>query len=650
MSQETPSNPDVSSVDEERGLNIKHTISKGKNLSPRDVLPLSELSSDGSSIYDEKESTSNDDGSTQEIEKKELHENSFNEEEGYLHGTRLGMTLFALYFTMFLAALDQTIVATILSAVGDQFDSFSKVQWISSGYMLSTAVLAPSFGKIALVFGTKPTYLGGIVIFAAGSLICAVSKNMNMMIGGRVIAGIGGGCIQTISMGIMTTIVPPRALGKYQSAFGAIFASASVLGPVIGGLFTSKATWRWCYYLNLPISGVAFAIVTFSYKPERVKGSMKSKLKSIDYIGTFLFVSGVVLVLLAITWGGNGDFDWNSVAIILSFVLGGVLVILFFIYNFKFSKNSMLPPQILKIPAIFASSLAILFQMMAMMTSILYMAIYFQVVLRTSALMSGIRLLPIIIPTVISTMVSGLTISATGYTKPIGVTGGVIMLVGSGILLLIDENTSNGQLIGLMIPVGIGMGLLMQSIIISAQSAAPRENGGIFLTTSLLSFSRALGGVIGSAVGGLILDASFTANMKKLDLNIDVPATTLLNNFSSSKHLSEEDVKAIVHAFAQAFHHVMCSVLGFSGATFIFTLFLTNKRIPATKKKAVQPLTGDEDNINSHSKTTDDLKDQDNINSDSETTDDHKEYNEGSKIDGDNEGSTIEGDNEKQNN
>jgi EmrB/QacA subfamily drug resistance transporter len=499
-------------------------------------------------------------------------------EDQLLHGAPLYLCAMSLLLCMFLVALDQTIIVTLLSTVGEQFDDFGKISWISSGFLLPTAVLAMNWGKISLIFGRKYTMLVGIILFEAGSLVCALANSMNMLIGGRVLAGIGGGCIQVMVFVIMTEIVTIQKRGMVQGLVGASFGIASVMGPLVGGAFTAHVTWRWCFYINLPIGGIAFACIFFLWHPPRPTGTLKEKLAKIDYLGTALLATGMVLVLLALTFGSVST-PWNSALVISFFVVGGCLLVVFFVYNFTLSRNPMFPKEVCRVLSVMLCCLAFGCLFGAFMAAVLYLSTFFQVVLNANAMHSGIDLLPMIIPVVICSISGGIFISKTGITKPVAILGAMFASVGYGLLTTLDQNSSSAKRIGYLIIPGIGIGLSFQSLTLNCQVAAPKARGGVLIATSMLAFFRTTGGVIGSTVGQTIQSVVFRSQIEgKLPSSVD--ATNLVNSPELIRQLPEQYQTVIIDAFVFAYQRVMYFSLGLILAAFLIELFFTNKRIP----------------------------------------------------------------------
>lgn len=500
-------------------------------------------------------------------------------EDQVLHGLPLILCSLSLLLCMFLVALDQTIVATLLETVGAEFNDFGKISWISSGFLLPTAVLAMNWGKISLIFGRKYTMLVAIVLFEAGSLVCALANSMNMLIGGRVLAGVGGGGIQVMVFVILTEITTIQKRGMTQGLVGASFGIASVVGPLVGGAFTEHVSWRWCFYINLPIGGCALAAIFFTFHPPHPKGSLRDKLAQIDYLGSFLMCTGLVLVLLAMTFGSTTK-PWSSGLVISFFVVGGVLLVLFGVWNFGFSTHPLIPWFIVKEWRVDVACLCLFFMFGAFMCMVLYLATYFQVVLHANALHSGLDLLPIIIPVVICSISSGIFISKTRITKPVAMVAAAVGCIGAGLLTLLDEHSSSAKRIGYLILPGVSPGLSMQSLTLNVQTAAPKRNGGVLIATALMATARTIGGCVGSTLGQTVQSIVFRQQLVKNGFPDNDSLTQMMNDPRAIQGLSPEQQKLATHSFTKGFQAAMYFCLGMMLAYMVCVCFLTNKKIP----------------------------------------------------------------------
>ncbi|CAN6666429.1 protein Sge1p [Trichomonascus vanleenenianus] len=486
---------------------------------------------------------------------------------------------------MLLYALDQTIIATVLSTVGNHFHDFGKVSWIASAFFLPAAVFALSWSKVSLVFGRKWTVLVAIVLFELGSLICGLANSMNMLIVGRVIGGIGGGGIQVMVFIIITEITSIDKRGIAQGLIAASFGIASVVGPLVGGAFTTHVSWRWCFYINLPFGAIAFALIWIFFNPPPVMGSWKHKLAKIDYIGTALLTAGLVLVLLALTLGST-DHPWNSAIVIAFFTVGGILTIAFLAFNFFVSKHPLIPIEVARVPQVIMAALSIGLVYGGFMLSVLYLSTYYQVVKKADAMQSGIDLLPYIVPLVISALISGAVCSIFGVVKPFALIGVGMSCVGFGLLTTLDENSPWRKTGGYLILPGIGFGLSMQSSAIALQVAAPKRNGGVLLAIGLMNCIRSTGSVIASSLGQTIQTVVFVQKLKGVDIPQTISPKTLVNEPELIYQLPPEISDQIIKAFVTGFQRVMFTGLAFIVAGWICALFMTNKRTPPRPKKS----------------------------------------------------------------
>ncbi|ODV96777.1 hypothetical protein PACTADRAFT_39663 [Pachysolen tannophilus NRRL Y-2460] len=514
--------------------------------------------------------------------------------EHHLHGARLILNVISCILCLFLAALDQTIIATLLTDVGDQFNDFSQVTWISSGFLLAMCVVSAIWGKLSIIFGRKISLYAAIILFEGGSLMAALANTMNILIGGRVMSGVGGGGIQAMVFIIVTELVPISRRPILMAAISCTYAIASVLGPIIGGAFTSHVTWRWCFYINLPISAVSLIFLFFVYNPPRPKGDLITKLKMIDYLGVFLMASSLVLILLALTFGGI-QYPWRSAAVICCFVIGGLLWIIFCIWNFKFSKNPIIPLSVVRVPQLNASAFTGGFMFMYFMAAFIYVNIYFQVVRGADAWHSGIDSLPFIITVVICSISSGILVGKTRYVKPFSVFGGLCGPIGCGLLCLLKVDSSSSDKIGLLILAGVGVGLLLQTSMITAQLVAPKTEGGLILTTTFCNFIRSFGGALGSDLSETVftssaitkIDAMIAANKDTVDLSSleSIDISSLISSPDQIDALSTEIQALLKNCIMESIRNVFYMCIDIAGLAFICSLFITNKRLPAKAPK-----------------------------------------------------------------
>ncbi|GEQ67378.1 hypothetical protein JCM33374_g1042 [Metschnikowia sp. JCM 33374] len=505
----------------------------------------------------------------------------------YVHGTRLSLVLISVVIAMFIVALDQTIVSTILTVVSDEFGSFSKVGWLTSAFMLPVACLAPSYGKISIAFGRKYTLCIGIVIFEIGSLVCALARNIDMLIGGRVIQGLGGGAVQAMVVVILSEAVPINKRSLAMSLIGITFSVASVSGPFVGGAFATHVTWRWSFYINLPLGAIALVLMLLCFHPPRPSGHIRAKLAKIDYLGTLLIAAGLVLLLLAMTFGGN-EYAWNSAAIICLFTISGVIMVVFLGYNFFISKKPLILKDFVTQPQILASGFMAFFNFAFFLSLVNYLAIYFQVIFNASAWQSGIDLLPLVVSVSVASAFNGIFIRFTYFIKIPMMISGILAPIGVGILLLLGRHTSTSTRIGLLIPSGVSVGLQFQSSLLSAQVKAPGHiPGSMILVTVFVNFMRTMGGVIGVVAsqlmllnrGSIYISETIKAN-PEVTVLAKIPAKALLSSPKIIWQLPSHARDLVLDAFMKALKDVIYLDLAFACFALISASFTTNKRIP----------------------------------------------------------------------
>ncbi|KAK6200107.1 multidrug-resistance transporte [Scheffersomyces amazonensis] len=512
-------------------------------------------------------------------------------EDQYLHGAHLFACFGAIFLCMFITALDQTIVATVLTTVGNKFNAFGEISWLVSGFMLTLGAFMQMFGKISIIFGRKYSMLVAIVIFELGSLISGVAPNMNTLIGGRVVAGVGASGIQGLSFVIISEVVPIERRPMGMAILSCVFAFASVLGPLVGGSFTSKVSWRWCFYINLPIGAVAFAFLVWAFNPPRPKVNMKEELKRFDYFGSFLLVAGWIILLLALTFGAD-NYSWNSAAVIVTFILGGGILVIFVIWNWFFSKNQLFANEIIKIPQIMAAVLAITGVFSFSMTSMVYISIYYQVILGYTALHTGIWLLPLSVSVVICSVTAGMSVQKFRYIKPFNIISGLLAPLGAGLLLLYNLDRHTGKQIGISIVIGAATGFQIQPSILAAQVKAPKTPGSTIMVTTFVAFCRSIGSAVGTALGNVIYSVSlknaFTSsfsNPKPGDASIiqelaGMDINRLVSDSSFIAALSPEAQLFVKQQIMHAIKNVFYFCIGLSVIGTVSSFFVTNQKLP----------------------------------------------------------------------
>lgn len=530
----------------------------------------------------------------QDVEKDDVHSEKFREsdagdgtkrEDHILTGKRYYLCVLSLILAMFLVALDQMITAAVFSTISDQFNSFNKLTWITAAFMTPMGCCAQLWGKLSISFGRKWTLVTGMVLFEIGSLIAGVAQSMNMLICGRAIQGIGGSCVQSCSMIIAVEITTIDKKALLLGVMSLTFVVAGVIGPIIGGVFGSYVTWRWCFYINLCLGGIALPFFIFTYKTVSPKGTFREKITNIDIIGNILMISSCVLILVALSCGVTEK--WSSASTIACFVLGGILFIVFCIYNFKYSKHPVIPTRIVNNWRIDAAlcSFSVSYSMFLVFEQ--FLSIYFQNIVGHNPMHTGLSLIPGAISVSGFGIFSGIFIKMTGQVKLLPIFAGIFLAVGSGLIQLLPVKENLGYSIGFQILLGVGCGLNFQSPLMSALVLASKEPGSNILTTALFNFMRSTLSALFSEVGSVIYSEILKKDLPKIipqltQKNIDL--TRLVTNLDLLNQLNAHDKLLIRTQILHSIRGVFWLCFGLSLVSLLSSWLMSNKRIPKGDK------------------------------------------------------------------
>ncbi|KIX09628.1 uncharacterized protein Z518_00709 [Rhinocladiella mackenziei CBS 650.93] len=407
------------------------------------------------------------------------------------------MIVVALMCSIFLVALDMTIVATAIPRITDQFHSLDQVGWYGSAFFLTIGSFQATWGKLYKYFPLKTSYLASIFIFELGSLICAVANNSTTLIVGRAVAGMGGAGIASGSYTIIAFSAPPAKRPAFTGIMGATFGVASVIGPLLGGVFTDNLSWRWCFYINLPIGGVAGAIILFFFRTPKAArpqpATWKEKFLQMDFPGTFTIMASIVCYLLAMQWGGATK-PWSDGSVIACLVLFGLLVIAFVAIEYFQGDRALLQGRLLKDRTIAAMSAYIFMVAGAFFILLYYLPIYFQATRNVSAAKSGINNLPLVLGASLFTIVAGGLLTVWGEYVPIMAVGSILASVGAGLIYTLEIHSGSDKWIGYQALVGIGLGLIFQIPVIVAQAiVTPSDLSSV---SAVILFWQTIGGAV----------------------------------------------------------------------------------------------------------------------------------------------------------
>ncbi|TDP29008.1 EmrB/QacA subfamily drug resistance transporter [Nocardia ignorata] len=484
--------------------------------------------------------------------------------------TKINLVFATVVLGMLMAALDQTIVSAALPSIVADLGSAGHMAWVVTSYLLAEAVATVLAGKLGDLFGRKLLFQISGIIFIAGSALAGMAGGMPMLILARGIQGVGAGGLMVTSMALIADTIPLRERGKYQGALGAVFGITTVLGPTLGGLFTDHASWRWCFYVNVPV------VVVMLVMAARTLPKLAARTRPvIDYLGIGLVAVGVSALILGLEFGGN-EYPWGSWQIIGLFVLAVVLLAAFVRVENR-AKEPMLPMRLFRSRVFTVSSVLSFIVGFAMLGSMTYLPAYLQYVDGVSATVSGVRTLPLVVGLFITSIFSGQVVGKTGRYRYFPIVGMAVLAVGLGLMSTMDRHTSVWLESLYMLILGAGLGLGMQVLTIVVQNTVPYADLGT--ATSGVTFFRTLGSAFGTAVfGTLYSNESKTALAEAMRAAPGVPPEAVADP-KLLRELPVEQTAPIVDAYARSIDHVFAWVVPVALLGFVVAWFLPQVRL-----------------------------------------------------------------------
>jgi EmrB/QacA subfamily drug resistance transporter len=484
------------------------------------------------------------------------------------------MAVFAgLMLGSLIASLNMTLVAPALPTIVAELGGLADYTWIPISAMLASTIVVPLAGKLSDVYGRKPLYMTGVVVFAIGSLLSGVAPNFWFLVFARFVQGAGMGFLMPLSQAIIGDIISPRERGKYQGMMGASFGLASIVGPAAGGFITQYYSWRWLFFVNIPFAALTLLVVAlYMHVPN------ERRKHSIDVAGSVTLSLGVSAVLLATVWGGS-QYAWSSWQIVGLYTIGAVLLIAFAWFETR-AEEPVLPLHLWKSSIFTFSNIASIGVAMAMFGTIFFLPVFVQGVIGNSVTNSGAILVPLLVAMIVTSIGSGQIISRTGRYKMALVVGMLLMLSGYVLLSLLDVNSTNQQVVIAMIVIGLGLGTSMQTYTLVVQNSVSRHDMAV--ATSATQLSRSIGAAVGLAVLGTILSQGMAAALPKY-LSPAAAANLNLSGASSAgalfdpsrlAHLPNAVAIGIRHGLADALHPVFLAGVPILLVALIATLFI----------------------------------------------------------------------------
>ncbi|KAI9644894.1 hypothetical protein NHQ30_006922 [Ciborinia camelliae] len=505
------------------------------------------------------------------------------DESHYISGVPLILLTFGLCMATFTVALDNTIIATAIPKITTVFNSLGDVGWYGSSYLLTTTALQPSFGRIYTYFDVKWTYISALVLFEIGSIICAAAKNSVMLIVGRAVAGAGASALFSGGMTIIGFTVPLIKRPLYIAMLSSMFGISSVVGPLLGGALTDKASWRWCFWINLPFGAIAIGAVAAFFKPppRKISGmTVKQRIMEIDLVGALFLMGAIISLLLALQWGGS-KYPWRDSKVWGCLLGFGLLIIIFIAQQFRRGERATIPLRIFSQRTVFTCCLFSCFLSMGLYTHIFYLPFYFQAVKGTTAEASGIRTIPYLGSMILSSILAGAGITVLGFYKPFMIAAGAVFTVGAGFIYTLQVNSDAGRWVGYQLICGFGAGIGVQIPFIAVQvvlSTKDMPSGN-----AIAIFFNSLGGAVSISIAqnvfsnGLVKYIPQYAPEVNPDLVYNAGATHL------REVINPADLAGVLLAYSKALDQSFVLAIAVGGIATVCACFVEWKSVKGKK-------------------------------------------------------------------
>ncbi|KAF7904714.1 hypothetical protein EAF00_002048 [Botryotinia globosa] len=497
---------------------------------------------------------------------------------------KLIVTMLSLYLITMIVALDRTILSTAIPAITNEFNTLEDIGWYASAYLVTSCAAQMVCGKIYKFYNYKWVLMIAVVIFEAGSAVCGFASNSKVFIVGRAIAGLGSSGILNGAILILNETVPLHRRPIFMSLSWCVFAIATVCGPLIGGIFTEKATWRWCFYINLPVGGAAAFILFFVVKGKSGENTdtFLQKLRRMDPIGTLVFIAGIISILLALQYGDD-HYSLGDTRSILLFILGAILLITFVTIQFTSGDDATVPTRVIRQRSVASVAWFSLFNSCSFYLVVYYIPIWFQAVQGLDAFDSGLHTVPLVLALVFATLFAAIFQRSIGYYVPMIIVSSIVAPVGAGLLTTLQVNSGPKEWMSWPVVFGSGLGLGIQQISLAVQECLPDNDLPIGL--ALIPFFQSLGDTIFVSVGQAIFSHELVKNLSALNLP-SLPTSLILHTGATELRtlIPAQYLSEVLTAYNAAIMKVFFVAIITSALTIFTGLTLEWKNVNKVKK------------------------------------------------------------------
>ncbi|KAJ6477656.1 major facilitator superfamily domain-containing protein [Mycena sanguinolenta] len=446
--------------------------------------------------------------------------------------------------------LDETMISVALPTISSELGAGSQISWVAGAYFVTSTACQVLYGRLSDVWSRKIVLFALMFIFFVGNIASGFSQSFIQLLIFRAVSGIGGGGLSTVAQIIVSDVVSLRERGKYQGILGASVAFAYGVGPVIGGLFVEHSTWRWIFWLTLPLTVVSAAAVYLFMPLKTVEGDWRQKIARIDFVGSLLILLASILLVLSLTWA-SGSYQWQNPHVFAPLVVGVVVSVAFVLWEWKVPAFPVIPMYIFKKRVVIGAGITQTINGFLTVVQVFFLPTFYQLAYGYSPVKSGLLVLPLTLIQTATSTGSGLIVTATGRYRELILTGWAIWAVGLGLLATLNEHSTLAQQVGYSLLTGVGVGQTFQPSLVAVQGALERKDMAV--VTAMRSFARNIGGTIGLAITNTILNGVLASYVDKLDITPDLRRAIIDNPVSARSELSPEVLSRVIAGYHEGF-------------------------------------------------------------------------------------------------